>query len=244
MKYFSICSVTVKLAITPSFIGRIGDDVARRLAEHHLRFACPTAWIDFFAVRSAVLRGSRPPTARRARCPCRARRSACSRCRDRSRDRWRSSCAEIRTWSWHNPSFRCALGVALSSGAKAAIRNRLFPRRLWILFQTSGSADLEHLHVANPRPAPAHRATSPASPSAREEARGVTEPAEPGARPDRPAAGGRIPEASSPCRMPWTPSCRCSQRLRPDAVTEPDRRADYQCVRPGGRGRACTWCRR
>ena len=104
------------------------DDVARRLAEHHLRFLADR--LDRFLRRSArCLRGSRPPRAHRARCPCRARRSACSRCQDRSRDRWRSNCAEIRTCSW-SILFRLPLGLALSSGAKAASRNRLFARRL------------------------------------------------------------------------------------------------------------------
>ncbi len=47
MKYFSICSVTVKFAITPSFIGRIATMLPGVLPS--IIFASlPTAWMDFF----------------------------------------------------------------------------------------------------------------------------------------------------------------------------------------------------
>ena len=44
MNCLSICSVTVKSAITPSFIGRMTVMVHRRLAKHFLGFL-PTAWM-------------------------------------------------------------------------------------------------------------------------------------------------------------------------------------------------------
>ena len=71
-----------------------GLDVAGHLAEHGLGFLAD-GLDGLLAVAGRLRGGWRRPRARRARCPCRARRSACWRCRGRWRGRWRNSGAGI-----------------------------------------------------------------------------------------------------------------------------------------------------
>ena len=47
MNCLSICSVTVKSAITPSFIGRMASMLPGTLPEHRPWLRVPTAWMVF-----------------------------------------------------------------------------------------------------------------------------------------------------------------------------------------------------
>ena len=87
--------------------GEVGDDAVLHRADGRrcCRAPCPSIGFGLGAHRldrsscrwGRPRGGSRRPTARRGRCPCRARRSACWRCRGRWPGRWRNSGAGIRT---------------------------------------------------------------------------------------------------------------------------------------------------
>jgi hypothetical protein len=76
MKYLSICSVIVKSAITPSFIGRMAVMLPGVRPSICLA-ARPTAWMVFLPLGPPFLADRDHRKARRGRCLCRARRSVC-----------------------------------------------------------------------------------------------------------------------------------------------------------------------